>query len=386
MSQWLMLVARNVLRNRLRTSLTLIGLAVAILAFGLLQTVVKTWYLGVDNAAPSRLLTRNAVSVALPLPQTYYKQISALEGVRNVTYMSWFGGVYKDPKNFFPQFAIDAASYLDMYPEIVVSDEVRRAFLRDRRGAIVGRTLADRYGFKPGDVIQLRGTIFPGIWEFVISGIFDSRDPKTGASQLFFRWDYLNETLRVRSRAQAEQVGFFAVDVVSINRVAEVSQAIDNVFRNSLNETRTETERAFQIGFVKQTEAILISIRVVSFVVIFIILTVMANTMAMTARERIREYATLKAIGFSPGYVARLILGESVMIASVGGAIAIGLTPPVAARLAELSATLFPSLIVSADTVMSQALAALAVGVLAAVLPMRRAARVNIVNGLRALG
>jgi putative ABC transport system permease protein len=386
MSQWLMLVARNVLRNRLRTSLTLIGLAVAILAFGLLQTVVKTWYLGVDNAAPSRLLTRNAVSVALPLPQTYYKQISALEGVRNVTYMSWFGGVYKDPKNFFPQFAIDAASYLDMYPEIVVSDEVRRAFLRDRRGAIVGRTLANRYGFKPGDVIQLRGTIFPGIWEFVISGIFDSRDPKTGASQLFFRWDYLNETLRVRSRAQAEQVGFFAVDVVSINRVAEVSQAIDNVFRNSLNETRTETERAFQIGFVKQTEAILISIRVVSFAVIFIILTVMANTMAMTARERIREYATLKAIGFSPGYVARLILGESVMIASVGGGIAIGLTPPVAARLAELSATLFPSLIVSAETVALQALSALVVGVLAAVLPMRRAARVNIVNGLRALG
>jgi putative ABC transport system permease protein len=220
MSQWLMLVARNVLRNRLRTSLTLIGLAVAILAFGLLQTVVKTWYLGVDNAAPSRLLTRNAVSVALPLPQTYYKRISALEGVRSVTYMSWFGGVYKDPKNFFPQFAIDAASYLDMYPQIVVTDEVRRAFLRDRRGAIVGRTLANRYGFKPGDVIQLRGTIFPGIWEFVISGIFDSRDPKTGASQLFFRWDYLNETLRVRSRAQAEQVGFFAVDVVSINRVA----------------------------------------------------------------------------------------------------------------------------------------------------------------------
>jgi putative ABC transport system permease protein len=386
MSQWLMLVARNVLRNRLRTSLTLIGLAVAILAFGLLQTVVKTWYLGVDNAAPSRLLTRNAVSVALPLPQTYYKQISALEGVRNVTYMSWFGGVYKDPKNFFPQFAIDAASYLDMYPQIVVTDEVRRAFLRDRRGAIVGRTLANRYGFRPGDVIQLRGTIFPGIWEFVISGIFDSRDPKTGASQLFFRWDYLNETLRVRSRAQAEQVGFFAVDVVSINRVAEVSQAIDNVFRNSLNETRTETERAFQIGFVKQTEAILISIRVVSFVVIFIILTVMANTMAMTARERIREYATLKAIGFSPGYVARLILGESVMIASVGGGIAIGLTPPVAARLAELSATLFPSLIVSAETVALQALSALVVGVLAAVLPMRRAARVNIVNGLRALG
>jgi putative ABC transport system permease protein len=176
------------------------------------------------------------------------------------------------------------------------------------------------------------------------------------------------------------------VDVDSINRVAEVSQAIDAVFRNSLAETLTETERAFQIGFVKQTEAILISIRIVSFVVIFIILAVMANTMAMTARERLREYATLKAIGFSPGYVARLILGESVVIALIGGAIAIGLTPPVAARLAVLSATLFPSLIVSVNTVILQALAALLVGVLAALLPMRRAAGVSIVNGLRALG
>lgn len=386
MSQWLKLVARNVLRHRLRTSLTLFGLVVAILAFGVLQTVVDTWYAGVNGAVPSRLLTRNAISFALPLPQAYQKRISAVDGVRRVTYMNWFGGIYKDPKNFFPQFAIDAASYLDMHPEILVSDEVRRAFLRDRRGAIVGRKLADRYGFKPGNVIQLRGTIFPGNWEFVIDGVFDGRDPKTDTSHLYFRWDYLNETLRVRSKAQADQVGFFVVDVVSIDRVAEVSQAIDAVFRNSFAETLTETERAFQIGFVKQTEAMLISIRIVSFVVILIILSVMANTMAMTARERLREYATLKAIGFSPGYVARLILGESVVIASIGGAIAIGLTPPVAAHLAVLSATLFPALIVSVSTVMLQALSALVVGALAAVFPMRRAARVSIVNGLRALG
>lgn len=386
MSQWLTLVARNVLRHRLRTCLTLVGLVVAILAFGVLQTVVQTWYAGVDGAVPSRLLTRNAISLAMPLPKSYQKRINAVEGVRRVTHLSWFGGVYKNPKNFFPQLAIDAESYLDIFPEILVSDEVRRAFLRDRRGAIVGRKLANRYGFKPGDVIQLRGTMFPGDWEFVIRGVFDGRDRKTDTSQLFFHWEYLNETLRLRSKAQADQVGFFAVDVGSINRVADVSQAIDEVFRNSLAETLTETERAFQIGFVKQTEAILISIRVVSFVVIFIILAVMANTMAMAARERLREYAMLKAIGFSPGYVARLILGESVMIALIGGAMAIGLTPPVAARLAELSATLFPSLIVSVSTVILQAFTALAVGVLAAVLPMRRAARVSIVDGLRALG
>lgn len=386
MSQWLKLVARNTLRHRLRTALTLAGLVVAILAFGLLQTIVQAWYAGVDAAVPSRLITRNAVSFALPLPIAYEKRIRAIEGVRGVTYLNWFGGIYKEPKYFFPQFAIDPTSYFDHYPEILVPEEVRRAFLRDRRGAIVGRKLADRYGIAPGDVIQLRGVVYPGDWEFVIKGIFDGRDPKTDTSQLFFRWDYLNETLRLRSRSQADQVGFFVVDVANVNRVAEVSQAIDAVFKNSSAETLTETERAFQIGFLKQTEAILISIRVVSFVVIFIILAVMANTMTMTARERLSEYATLKALGFGPGYVARLILGESLVIALIGGAIAIALTPPVATRLAGLTETLFPSLFVSAGTVALQALSALAVGILAALFPMRSAAGVRIIDGLRKVG
>lgn len=386
MSQWLKLVARNTLRHRLRTSLTLAGLVVAILSFGLLQTIVQAWYAGVDGAVPSRLITRNAVSFTLPLPIAYQKRIRAVEGVRNVTYVNWFGGIYKEPKNFFPQFAIDAATYFDLYPDILVPDEVRHAFLRDRRGAIVGRKLANRYGFEPGDVIQLRGVVYPGDWEFVIKGIFDGRDPKTDTSQLFFRWDYLNETLRVRSKAQADQVGIFVVDVVSVNRVAEVSQAIDRVFQNSPAETLTETERAFQIGFVKQTEAILVSIRIVSFVIIFIILAVMANTMTMTARERLAEYATLKALGFGPGYVGRLILGESLVISLAGGAIAIVLTPPVAMHLAGLTDTLFPTLFVSGGTVALQALSAVVVGVLAALLPMRSAAGVSIVDGLRAVG
>ncbi len=386
MSQWLKLVARNAFRHRLRTSLTLAGLVVAILSFGLLQTIVATWYAGVDAAVPSRLITRNAISFTLPLPVAYQKRIRSVEGVRSVTYMNWFGGVYKDPKNFFPQFAIDGESYFEAYPDILVTEEVRSAFLRERRGAIVGRKLASRYGFEPGDVIQLRGTVFPGTWDFVIAGIFDGRDPKTDTSQLFFHWGYLNETLRVRSRGQADLVGFFIADVADLDRVAEVSQSIDTLFRNSAAETLTETERAFQIGFVKQTEAILVSIRIISFVVIFIILAVMANTMAMTARERLAEYATLKALGFGPGYIAKLILGESVVIALVGGAVAIVLTPPAAAYFGSLTATLFPSLIVSGNTVALQALAALLVGVLAALLPMRRAAGVSIVDGLRAVG
>jgi putative ABC transport system permease protein len=385
MSQWLKLVARNALRHRLRTMLTVAGLVVAILSFGVLQTIVNAWYAGVDAAAPSRLITRNALSFTLPLPYTYEKRIRAIEGVRRVSYMNWFGGIYKDPKNFFPQFAIEPRSFLDIHPDILVPEDVRKAFLEERRSVIVGRKLATRYGFEPGDVVQLRGTIFPGVWEFVIAGIFDSRG-KTDASQFYFRWDYLDETLRLRSPAQAGQVGFFVVDVGNLDRVTEVSRAIDAMFRNSLAETMTETERAFQIGFVKQTEAILMSIRVVSFVVIAIIFAVMANTMAMTARERLSEHATLKAMGFSPSYVARLILGESLAIALFGGVIAIALTPPAAAGIGEMTETLFPSLKVSAATITAQAVAALAVGVLAALLPMRRAAGVRIIDGLRAVG
>ncbi len=385
MSQWLKLVARNALRHRLRTSLTVAGLVVAILSFGVLQTIVGAWYAGVDAAVPSRLITRNALSFTLPLPITYENRIRAVDGVKRVSYMNWFGGIYKEPKNFFPQFAIEPASYLDLHPEIYMPAAVRKDFLADRRAAIVGRKLANRYGFKPGDVVQLRGTIFPGDWDFVIAGIFDGRG-KTDTSQFFFRWDYLDETLRQRSPTQAGLVGFFIVDAGDLNHVAQVSQAIDALFRNSLAETLTETERAFQIGFVKQTEAILVSIRIVSFVVIAIILAVMANTMAMTARERLSEYATLKALGFSPGYVARLILGESLVIALAGGAVAIALTPPAAARIGEMTDTLFPSLIVSANTVGMQALAAFGVGLLASLLPMRRAASVRIVDGLRAVG
>ena len=385
MISWLTFVLRNALRHRIRTFLTLAGLVVAILAFGVLQTVVDTWYAGVDVAVPSRLIVRNATSFTLPLPAAYQQRIRQIEGVRNVTSMTWLAGLYKDSKNFFPQFAVDAETYFDLFPESLIAEESRRTFQRDRRGALVGRKLANRYGFKIGDIIQVRGTLFPGQWEFIISGIFDGRDLKTDTSQLFVHWDYLNETLHLRSKAQADQVGAFVVDVKNINNVADVSQAIDHVFQNSHAETLTETERAFAIGFVKQTEAILISIHIVSFIVIFIILAVMANTMAMTARERQSEYATLKALGFSPVYIGGLVLAESLAIALVGCAIAVALTSPVAARLTELSDTLFPTLFVSRTTVFFQILSAVIVGVLAAFFPMRRVAYMSVVEGLRAV-
>ena len=380
------LILRNALRHKLRTSLTVLGLVVAFLSFGLLQTIVGAWYAGAEGAAPNRLITRNAVSLVVPLPLHYREKIRGVEGVKGVAAANWFAGVYQEPKNFFPQFAVDPVPYFSMFPEYRFDTDEFRAFLRDRKGAIVGRKLAQTYGFKVGDMVPLRGTIFPGNWEFVVRAIYDPGEAKTDTSQFFFHWEYLNETMRKRAPQRANQVGIFIVDVVDVDRTAAVSEAIDRQFKNSIAETLTETEQAFQIGFVKQTEAIVIAIRIVSFVVIFIILAVMANTMAMTARERMSEYATLKAIGFSPSFVARLIFGESLAIAGVGCAIGIGLTFPVGDWFAKKMGTLFPVFEVSKETVALQLACALAVGCIAAVLPAVRAARVRIIEGLRAIG
>lgn len=384
--QFLKLILRNALRHKLRTALTVLGLVVAILSFGLLQTVVGAWYAGADSAAPTRLVTRNAISLVFPLPISYRDKIRAVDGVRAVSYANWFAGVYQDPKNFFPQFAVEPRTYFDMYPDYRVPPDDFAAFLRDRKGAVIGRKLADTHNLKVGDVMPLRGTIFPGTWEFTVRAIYDGAEAKTDTSQMFFHWDYLNESVKKRSRNRADQVGIFLVDVLDADRAAEVSHAIDALFKNSLAETLTETERAFQIGFVKQTEALVVAIRLVSYVVIVIILAVMANTMAMTARERLAEYATLKALGFSPAYVAALILGESISIAAIGAAIGIALTFPVGDWFAAQVGTLFPVFEVSGQTVALQIACALGVGVLAAIVPGRRAATVKIVDGLRAIG
>jgi putative ABC transport system permease protein len=384
--QFLKLVLRNALRHKLRTGLTVLGLVVAVLAFGVLQTVVDAWYAGAKGAAPDRLVTRNAISLVFPMPLHYREKIRGVAGVRAVGAANWFGGVYQDPKNFFPQFAIDAGPYLAMYPEYRVQEDELRGFLRDRQGAVIGRKLAATYGFKIGDVVPLQGTIYAGTWAFTVRAIYDGAEAKTDTSQLFFHWDYLNETLKKKSPGRGDQVGVFVVQIDDPERSAEIAQMIDALFRNSLAETLTETEQAFQLGFVAMTGAIVAAIRFVSYVVIFIILAVMANTMAMTARERTPEYATLKALGFAPGYVAWLVFGESLAIAAIGAALGIVLTFPAAEWLGAKFGTLFPVFEVGGETVALQIACALGVGVLAALLPGRRAARVKIVEGLRAIG
>ena len=379
------LILRSAFRHRLRTLLTIVGLMVAVLAYGLLQTVVDAWYAGAQSASGARLITRNSISLAFSLPISYENRIRGVDGVNRVARSSWFGGVYQEPKNFFPQFAV-SDNYLELYPEFNVPVDEMTAWRRDRKGALIGRQLADQYGFKVGDVLPLRGTIYPGSWEFVVRGIFDSPDPAKITRQMLFHWNYLNETLRKVTVRRADQVGVFIVGIERIDDAAAVSTNIDGVFRNSLAETLTETEQAFQLGFVALSDQIIAAIRLVSYVVILIILAVMANTMAMSARERTSEYATLKALGFGPAFLAMLIFGESMMIAAIGGGIGIALTGPAAAAFKQAAGGIFPIFTVSSTTVSLQLACAAAVGVVAALVPALRASRVRIVEGLRAIG
>jgi putative ABC transport system permease protein len=380
-----LLVLRNAFRHKLRTILTIVGIVVAITAFGMLRTIVGAWYAGVEASSAARLVTRNSISLVFPLPLNYAQKIRQVSGVTNVAWANWFGGVYITERNFFPQFAIDARTFLELYPEYRLPDVERKAFLADRTGAVAGRKLADEYGWKIGDQIPLRGTIFSGTWTFTLRGIYEGAEKSTDQSQFFFHWDYLNERVKQRFARGADQVGFYVVAVRDPERAAEVSAAIDATFRNSLAETLTETEKAFQLGFVAMTEAILLAIQAVSFVVIVIIMAVMANTMAMTARERYGEYATMKALGFGNGYVAALIFAESVGIALLGGFLGVVLTFPLANAFGEAMGTLFPVFFVSDETVAMQVGAAVLIGVVAAGIPAWQAARVRIVDGLRAV-
>lgn len=378
------LIVRNALRHRLRTGLTVTGLLVAVLAFGLLQTVVDAWYAGAAAASNARLVTRNGISLVFALPLSYENRIRGVEGVATVARSNWFGGIYQEPKNFFPQFAV-SDSYFKLYPEFLIPEAERVAFARDRKGAMIGRQLADRYGFKIGDTLPLRGTIFPGTWEFVIRGIFEGVDETKVTNIMYFHWEYLNETVRKLSPARADQVGVFVIGIDNPDNAATVSLAVDAVFKNSLAETLTETEQAFQLGFVAMSNQIIAAIRIVSYVVILIIMAVMANTMAMSARERTSEYATLKALGFGPGFVATLIFGESLAICMLGGGLGIALTPPLAEGFKAFAGGIFPIFTVSGETALMQAACALTVGVLAAIVPAVRAARVRVVDGLRAI-
>ncbi len=382
----LKLLFRNAFRHKLRTFLTVLGITIAILAFGMLRTVVGAWYAGVEASSATRLITRNSVSLVFFLPISYKEKIRQVPGVKEVGYSDWFGGVYKEEKNFFPNFATDAKTAMALFPEFVVPEAQKNAFLRDRKGAVVGIKTAKRFGWKIGDIVTLKGTIFPGNWEFVIRGIYHGAQKSTDETQFFFHWDYLNESLKKTAPYRADKVGWFLVGITSPDVAADVAVAIDKLFKNSLAETITETEKAFQLSFISMTEAIVVVIQLVSIIVIIIIMAVMANTMAMTVRERTGEYAIMKTLGFGGWHIAALILGESVVIATTGTLSGIALTFPAAKAFADSLSQYFPIFNVARSTVYMEMAAGLIIAVVAAIFPIWRSIQLSIADGLRRIG
>lgn len=382
----LRLLLKNAFRHRLRTALTVLGLVVAVCAYGLLRTVIDAWYAGAEASSSTRLVTRSAISLTVPMPLSYAERIRALDGVSGVSWANWFGGIYVTERNFFAQFAVDPPTYLALYPEYRLSEAERQAFFRDQQGAVVGRKLAEKFGWKIGDQIPLRGTIYPGTWTFTLRGIYEGAEVGTDEQQMLFHWKRLSEALRQRTGAGSDHVGVFVIGISDPDEAAAISRRVDAQFRNSLAETLTETEKAFQLGFVAMSEAILLAIRTVSGIVIVIIMVVMANTMTMTARERLAEYATLKALGFPGAFVVRLLFGESLLIAGLGGALGIAASFPAVRLVGQLTGTLFPVFRLSPTTLALQVAASVAIGLVAAAWPAWRTSRLGIVNGLRHVG
>ncbi len=356
------------------------------LAFGILRTLVDAWYVGVEASSANRLITRNKISLIYSLPLAYKNKIIQVNDVSGVAYGIWYGGVYQDKKNFFAQYAISGLDYLDLYPEYVMTARERTAFRKNRKGAIAGIKLAKRYGWKIGDIIPLQGTIYPGTIALELTGIYRGARKTIDETAFFFHYDYLNEHIKKVFPERADKAGWYLVRINEPARAAEISEEIDALFKNSLAETLTETEKAFQMGFVAMTHAIVAAIKVIAVVVIAIILIVLANTMAMTARERSSEYAVLKTLGFGPWFLFMLIAGESVAIAMIGGTMGAVLSYPGGKIFQEQLESFLAVFEVSTSTVITILAVSFIVGLTAALPPAIRVSRVGIADGLRHIG
>ncbi len=379
----LKLVSKNAFRRKLRTFLTILGLSLAVMAFGLIRTFINAWYAGARAAAPDRLITRHAVSIVFELPIAYKEQLLKIGGVEDVTHANWFGGYYVDPGNFFANFAVDHHNYFDIYPEFVVPPDQFEDFKKERNAAIIGQGLADRFGWRVGDKVTLIGTIYPGNWDFNVRGIYTGKEESTDETLFIFRFDYLDEAMQVQSPGRAGQTGWYALKISDPSQAAAISKAVDSRFDNSWAETRTETEKEFQMSFIQMSSTIILGLRIVSYLIIGIILLVLANTMAMTARERVSENAFMRTIGFQGYHLIGLIMGESLFIACVGGLAGMGLLVLVAGGVGMALSQFFPGFQPDGLTFMYSFGAAVIVGLLAAVFPISRALRVKIVDGLR---
>ena len=383
--KFLPLVWRSLMRRKLRTLFTALSILVAFVLFGALMSLKAAFSMGVDLAGQDRLVMIQKVSFIQPLPVSYQGRIATTDGVAAVTHATWFGGIYQDPKNWFAQFAVEPDAWMQMYPEYVLPEDRKQAWYANRTGAIIGRALADRFGWKVGDRIPLQATIYrkadESPWTFTVEGIYEAGTRGADTTQMFFHYDYLNETRTILE----DQVGWYIIRVSDPQRSEDIARRLDALFANSSSETKTSTEKAFVQAFAQQIGDIGSIMMAILAAVLFTILLVSANTMAQAIRERTNELAVMKTLGFTDGHLLALVLCESVLLAVVGGGIGLALAWAITQNGDPTGGFLPAFFLPNGDLVLGVALILL-LGTCAGLLPALQASRLRIVDALRRQG
>lgn len=375
------LILANLFRKKVRLLLTIGSFAVALFLFAFLSVVRGAFLGNAELASANRLVTINRTSIINLIPLSYADKIKQISGVTYVTHYNWFGGVYQDEKNFFPQFVIDPETQRQVYPELVVPDDQWANFLKDRQGAIVGARTAKRFGWKIGDRIPIKTTLYGGgSWEFNVDGIYHGTRPQDDETQFWFQWDYFEERI---PEAVKGQIGWYVLRIANPDEAPRIAKAIDTEFANSPSETKTEAESAFAANWVKQFGNIQFLIVTIGAVVFFTLLLVTGNTMAISVRERTSELAVLKAIGYSDRAILFFVLAESLVIALCGGLLGLGLAFAAMPVLGAALANILPNLIIPTSILALGLGVAVVVGIASGILPGVGAMRMRVVNALR---
>ncbi len=387
--KFLPLIWRNLLRRKLRTTFTALSVFVAFVLFGVLMAIRVAFTMGVDVAGADRMLIFHKTSIIMPLLASYRERIQATPGVAAVTSATWFGGIYQDPANFFAQFAIEPESYLAMYPEFVLPEDQKKAWFEDRTGAVIGRSLANRFGWKVGDRVPLQGTIWRmangAPWTFTIRGIYDVSVKGADDTQFLFNHEYLSEVARRQFGPNGfgvSTVGWYIIRISDPEHAAEIAKRIDRQFENSQAETKTDTEKAFAQSFANQVGDIGSIMIAIAAAVFFTIVLVAGNTMAQSFRERIGELAVLKTLGFRNGLVMTLVLAESILLAMLGGGTGL-LVGWLLTKGGDPTGGLLPSFFIRPKDLVLGGMLVLGLGLVSGVMPGIQATRLRIVDALR---
>jgi putative ABC transport system permease protein len=380
---------RNMLRNPFRTTLTVLGVAITLVAFMLLRTVISAWNVAADYSAKDRIATRHKISLLVSMPKHYVDKVRGIPGVRQTTFLNWFGAKEsRHPTLFFANFMVDPSTFFQVYDELVVPPEQMSRFLAQRNSAILGRSLAKQLGLKVGDRFTLQGTMYAGDWPLEVAGIYDASRRSFDQSSMMLRWDYVNDTLAADER---DQIGLMVSRVADAGRGADVGSAIDAMFDSHDQQTLTMSERQLNLSFLGQVTAILRAVDVVSVIVLLILAMILGNTIAMGVRERVREYGVLRALGFLPKHIHLFVLGECVALGLVasglGIALAVALVNGLMSRMIEENMTgVFPYFRLDYRTVILTPVLAVLLAVLASILPALRATRLTAANAIRRVG